>query len=211
MHHHIRYSRYYVIFSLEISHVCMTMKANDDLYVYTNRGRPRESAHKIDATTFLKKQLRKLRKEMAFEDGTELLLALSMASDQMIRHVQMFPEVWFMDVTAKTNKQNRDIFIMVVKDASGQCYVGNITVIPSGQLWVFMRIYQTFFLELYGTVTISRNRLALTDDDKAEHGPFDNCIMTTNHYRKSKHMLCTIVNQHKSPLTHGEFGTLTNG
>ena len=49
----------------------MTMKANDDLYVYTNRGRPRESAHKIDATTFLRKELRKLRKEMVFEDGTE--------------------------------------------------------------------------------------------------------------------------------------------
>ena len=81
---------------------------------------------------------------------------------------------------------------MVVKDASGQCHVGNITVIPSGQLWVFMRIYETFFIDLYGKVTVSRNRgLALTDDDQLEHGLFDNSIMTLDHYRKSRHMLCT--------------------
>jgi hypothetical protein len=167
------------------------MKANNDLYVYTNRGRPKETSHKISASDTLKKELRKLKKELSFTEGTEILLALSMASDEMIRHVQMFPEVWFMDVTAQTNKQNRDIFIMVVKDASRQCYAGNITVIPSGQLWVFMRIYSMFFLELYGMVTVRRNRLALTDDDRSEHVPFDNLIETSEHYQKSKHMLCT--------------------
>ena len=81
------------------------MKANNDLYVYTNRGRPTQTSHKISASDNTKKELRKLRKEMAFNEGTEILLALSMASDQMIRHVQMFPEVWLMDVTAKTKSR----------------------------------------------------------------------------------------------------------
>ena len=93
------------LFSDGISHVCLTMKANNDLYVYTNRGRPTQTSHKISASENTKKELRKLRKEMAFNEGTEILLALSMASDQMIRHVQMFPEVWLMDVTAKTKSR----------------------------------------------------------------------------------------------------------
>ena len=50
---------------------------------------------------------------------------------------------------------------MVVKDASGEAFPGNITAVPR------------FFIGLYGQKTIGRNRLALTDDDMFEHGPFD--------------------------------------
>ena len=33
----------------------------------------------------------------------EILLALSVATDDMIRHVAMFPEVFYLDITANTN------------------------------------------------------------------------------------------------------------
>ena len=72
-----------------------------------------------------------------------------------------------MDVTSKTNRQNRDLFLMVVKDASGETFVGNVTLIPSQQRWVFHMIYRDFFTALYGKVTVSRFRLLLTDDDIA--------------------------------------------
>ncbi len=138
----------------------------------------------------MKKALRQLKEDMKYKDGTEILLALSIASDEMTRHVHMFPEVFYLDVTANTNKQKRDLFVMVMKDASGETFVGNLTIIPSGQLWVFMRIYETFFVKLYGEHTISRNRLVLTDDDKSEHGPLDSLIASSPIYKKSKHMLC---------------------
>ena len=80
--------------------------------------------------------------------------------------------------------------MMVVKDASGEAFPGNITMVPSGKRWVFQKIYQKFFLRLYGKLTISRNCLALTDDDISEHGPFDNCINTMDCYCRSRHMLC---------------------
>ena len=102
----------------------------------------------------------------------------------------MFPEVFFMDVTANTNRQKRELFILIVKDASGKTFIGNATVIPSGKKWVFQKIYQTFFLNLYGPVTIGRNRLVITDDDRSEYGPLKNCVATLECYAKSKHMLC---------------------
>jgi hypothetical protein len=167
------------------------MKANGDLMVYTNRGRPtKEEQTKIRCPGSLRKELEKMKKEMNYKDGTEILLALSIATDEMARHVHMFPEVFFMDVTCKTNRQNRDLFLMVVKDANGEAYPGNATVIPSGKRWVFQKIYQSFFIHLYGEETIRRNRLALTDDDLSEHGPFDNCIKTIDCYSLSTHMLC---------------------
>jgi hypothetical protein len=169
----------------------MTMKPNGDLIVYKNRGRPtKEESRVMKCSEELKREVLALKKQMAMDGDKEVLVALAVASDKMIRHVMMFPEVFFMDVTANTNRQKRDLFVMVVKDASGEAYPANLTIIPSGQMWVFMKIYQTFFLELYGEVTISRNRLALTDDDKSEHGPLDNLIATSDHWNKSHHMLC---------------------
>ena len=169
----------------------LTMCGNGDLLLYRNsRGRPtKEQSEKMKCPEYMKAELQRLREEMNYEEGTEIVLAVSFATDEMIRLVHMYPEVFYMDVTGNTNRQKRDIFLMVVKDIA-RTHVGNVTVVPSGQGWVFTKIYQTFFIYLFGEITISRNRLALTDDDEAEHGPFDNCIQTMDCYKKSKHMLC---------------------
>ena len=74
---------------------------------------------------------------MGYATGTEILRALGIATDEMMRHVHMFPEIFYMDVTCKLNRQKRDLFVMVVKDAYGEAFPGNITAVPSGQRWVF--------------------------------------------------------------------------
>ena len=78
-------------------------------------------------------ELQKLRDKLTVDHGSNILIALSIASDQMMRDVHMFSKTWFMDVTANTNKLKRDIFLIVVCDENGQSFVGNLTVIPSGQ------------------------------------------------------------------------------
>ena len=172
------------------SYVAITMNSDLDLTVYTNRGRPRK-ADTLRSTKKLKKDLRELKEKMNYKDGTEILLALSVATDEMSRHVHMFPEVFYLDVTANTNKLKKDIFLMVIKDSNGQTFVGNVTAIPSGKRWVYNMIYKHFFLQLYGEVTIGRNRLALTDDDVAEWGPLDNAINTMQCWYDTRHMLCS--------------------
>ena len=167
------------------------MKSSGDILVITSRGRPTTEQKQImNCPKKIKKELEKLRKQLGFNDGTDILLALSIASDEMMRHVHMFPEVFFMDVTSNTNRQKRELFILVVKDASGETFIGNATVIPSGKKWVFQKIYQTFFLNLYGPLTIRRNRLVITDDDRSQYGPLENCVATLECYAESKHMLC---------------------
>ena len=128
----------------------------------------------------MKKESKRMKKEMSFKDQTEILLAISIASDDIIQSVHMFPEVFYMDVTANTNKQKCDFFLMVVKDANGETFIGNATIIPSGKRRVFQKIYTKFFIHLYGEETIGRNRLALTDDDSSEHGSLDNAITTND-------------------------------
>lgn len=176
---------------MEVTHVCLTMDKDGRLLVYKNKGRPtREETVVMNCSDAMRHELQKLKADMGYPGSTEVLLAVAIATDEMLRHVHMFPEVFFMDVTSGTNRQKRDLFVLVVRDSSGECYIGNITVIPSGQSWVFMKIYETFFFLLFGKRTISRNRLCLTDDDKAEILPLEKLMVTENHWKKSRHMLC---------------------
>jgi hypothetical protein len=67
----------------------------------------------------------------------------------------------------------------------------NLSVIPSGQKWVFDTIYKTAFPHLYTCEVCSTNRLVLMDEDKSEYEPFECAIVTTNHFKNLKVMLCT--------------------
>ncbi len=40
-----------------------------------------------------------------------------------------------------TNRQGKELFVMAVRSASGDTLPGNMTIIPSGQKWVFHSIY----------------------------------------------------------------------
>ena len=108
----------------------LVMSPNGDVTVFgVPRGRPdQETSKKLNVPKAMRKELLKLRDQMKYEGGTEILLAFSICSDEMARHLHMFPEVLFMDVTANTNKQKRDLFLAVVKDASGETFVVNATI-----------------------------------------------------------------------------------
>ena len=55
---------------------------------------------------------------------------------------------------------------------------------------MFTYVYQHFFSFLYGNLTVSRVRLALTNDDIAAHGVFDGSTQIVKHLRGAKHMIC---------------------
>ena len=168
----------------------MVMNKADNLLVYKNKGRPTNAeVNHIKTHGNLRKKLYALKQKLNYKDGTDILLALSISSDEMMRVVHMFPEVIFMDVTANTNKQGRGLHLFVVKDADGSTHISNATVIPSEQRWVFKKIY-SFFVLLFGEVTVSRFRLTLANDNPAEQGPFDSCIHTDKCYQKCIHQLC---------------------
>jgi len=60
-----------------------------------------------------------------------------------------------------------------------------------GKSWVYRYIFKDIFPFLYGSKTIQRNRLALTDEDASEYKTFETMTSRVNDYKKSKIMLCT--------------------
>ena len=102
------------------------MDKNLNLIVYKNKGRPNKEEKKVmTSPTLLKKELKRLKTEMKYKGGTKIVLLFSIASDEMIKVVHMNPEVMYIDVTAKTNRQKRDLFLMVVKSVCGSSFIGN--------------------------------------------------------------------------------------
>jgi hypothetical protein len=176
---------------MNVSYVCISHIEGSCFNVYQSKGRPnRESMELMSIPERMEEHIKSLRTEMNYKDDTEIVLILSFALDEMIRMVNMFPEVFFMDVTCSTNRQNKPLFLMVLKDANGEAHIGNISVLPSEKRWVFNEIFKTVFTKLYGESMIHRNRLMLTDEDSAEVEPIMNSIATIDAYHGSAHMLC---------------------
>jgi hypothetical protein len=73
-----------------------------------------------------------------------------------------------------TNQQGKELFVMAVRSASGDTLPGNLTIIPSGQKWVFHSIYKYAFPLLYSVQVCARNHLVLTDEDPSEYSPMEN-------------------------------------
>ena len=90
---------------MNIYHVTLVMNKDGDLLAYKNKGRPTKGeSESIRVNGNLRKELNKLKKRIRYQDVTDILLAVSIVSDAMIRALHLFREVTYTDVTANTNK-----------------------------------------------------------------------------------------------------------
>jgi hypothetical protein len=174
------------------SYFLIKHKTGEGILSYHSKGR-HSNEHKrvlLNNPELIEAEVETLRKSLRLNDEAELLMMISIATDEMIRLVTMHPEVWFMDVTHGTNRQRRDLFMLAIRTPTGETFPGNITIIPSQKRWIFHCIYRYAFIHLYGTDTCSRNRLVLCDEDESEYGPFENQILTNKTFKDSRLMLC---------------------
>ena len=166
---------FFVSFRDGIGHIVVYHDLSSGLMIYTNRGRP-SNLQKLKCPAILEAEIAELRHDLRLKDGTKLLSLVSMATDSMIRQVAMHPEVWFCDVTAGTNLQECDLFVMVVRNPTGKHFQVTSPSFHIGKRWVFVTLSQVAFVFLYGAVTCSCNRINLHDEDHAQYGSFENAI-----------------------------------
>ncbi len=87
-------------FRAEINHFYVVHE-NGGLYA-CSKGRPTKALAKkrLECPDEIEEELAGLRKDFLLTDDCQMLVLVSMATDEMIRLVTMFPEVFFMDTTA---------------------------------------------------------------------------------------------------------------
>ena len=84
-------------------YIVLIMSPDANLFAYRGRGRPNARSSQLPISAFLQKELCRLHREMAYKKGAEILLAVSAASDEMVRVVHMFPQVFYIDNTTKAS------------------------------------------------------------------------------------------------------------
>jgi hypothetical protein len=74
---------------------------NTDLYA-CSKGCPNneEVRIRLDCSDTIQADLERLREDYILNKKSQMLVMISMATDEMIRLVAMYPDVWFMDTTA---------------------------------------------------------------------------------------------------------------
>ncbi len=67
-----------------------------------SKGRPTKALIKkrLECPEQIVEEVAGLRKDFLLNDKCKMLVLVSMATDEMIRLVSMYPEVWFIDTTA---------------------------------------------------------------------------------------------------------------
>ena len=95
-----------------ISYYALIMDKSDHIFAQQGKGRPsKRRSEELRLHGELTSEIRRLRKAMAMKPGTDLLLAVSIATTDMQRAVSMFPEVYFMTLfQTRTNKNAISFF-----------------------------------------------------------------------------------------------------
>ena len=86
----------------DINYFLVEHDTANGLYAYP-RGRPgRKSqfAEKLPCPVDVDQQLSKLRLDYGISKSKKMLVFISLATNEMVRYMSMYPEVWFMDCTA---------------------------------------------------------------------------------------------------------------
>ena len=67
-----------------------------------SKGRPNKefTIIRLECPQQIEEDLAGLRNDFILNDKSKMLVLVSIATDEMIRLVSMYPEVWFMDTTA---------------------------------------------------------------------------------------------------------------
>jgi hypothetical protein len=88
------------LYSLGINHFYVVQE-DDSLFAFS-KGRPSNQARRIrlECPESIQQDLVNLRKNFLINARSKMLVLVSMATDEMIRLVSMYSDVWFMDTTA---------------------------------------------------------------------------------------------------------------
>jgi hypothetical protein len=133
----------------------------------------------------------RIRDSLKVSDDQCILLAVAWATDREKKFAQKFPEVFFVDATSSTNVEKRELVLVCGRDSNNSGFTAMRVFVPSEKQWVYNWLYNDAIPTLLGHVCISQNKLVLTDGDRNNYAPLENCISSpTSCWAMSSHRLC---------------------
>jgi hypothetical protein len=134
------------------------------------------------------KYARESRVSVNADDNQDVLLAIVWVLPNGKQLFRAYSEVMFIDGTHKTNKENRPLITMGVKDCYGKMQIVLRAFVPNERAWLFRWLFQVATPSLLGTSSCELVQLQITDGDSQETSQLDQALKTV--FKNSKRRRC---------------------
>jgi hypothetical protein len=163
-----------------INYVALVHSVSESFKIHQPHGRPSTS---IQINGY--DNITAIREAMQLNDNQEVLLAFAWTTDEEIEMLKRFPELLTMDVTEKTNKEKRGLFMVVGQDGNGMIFTGMHCFMPNARLESFNWIYSHAVRSLWPLFDVTKNvESIITDGEPALYQPLENEISSGNIWSK---------------------------
>ena len=144
----------------KIKYIALLHDCSDGYLLKLPKGRPTKQS--VNGTNM---QVRSTQK---------VLLAFSFITEEEIRLVKKFPTVITFDVTEKTNKEKRGLFVGTGLDGLGKIFIAVHCFMPNSQMSSYGWVYRTAIPLLWGDNIVRRVKVVITDGEHALYAPLEN-------------------------------------
>ena len=156
---------------LGVNYVALVHSVQDSFKICQPHGRPSKS---VDADYY--PSIMEIRHAMQIHDNQDVLLAFAWTTDVEISMLLKFPELLTMDVTEKTNKEKRGLFMVVGQDGNGSIFTAMHCFMPNARFESYQWIYSYAASALWPPDVIKQIECIITDGEPALYSPLENEI-----------------------------------
>jgi hypothetical protein len=108
---------------------------------------------------------------MKLDDSEAMLLFVAWGSDEDLRYITMFPQVFSIDTTYGTNREKRPLLVFAGTNNNRKNFTALRAFLPSECEWVFLYIFEIAIPSLIGEATVEHINQINTDGDRQIYNP----------------------------------------
>ena len=136
--------------------------------------------------------IKAVRESMNIRDKQSMLLAFAWITGKELSLLRRFPEFLCGDVTERTNKEKRGLFLVTGQDGNNKSFIASHCYLPNSKMDTFDWIYTHAIPELATTAILLGNEVFITDGEDALFAPFINSTkLLDGPWKNSFHYRCT--------------------
>ena len=136
----------------------------------------------------IKRYIRQKRMSMNIPQIQILLMSIAWVTPFEKRLFTLFPEVLYCDVICGTNNENRPLFTVTGKDASGKMFTLFRAFLPNQKQWSFRWLFNVVFPQVFTGSILNRVNCIITDGDTQQITQLDAAL--TKHFPNARRVRC---------------------
>ena len=152
----------------KIHYVALIHNAAEGYQIRPSRGRLKTIPDESDLN------IKEIRESMLLNGEQDILLAFAWVTDVELNMLSKFPHLVTFDVTEKTNKEKRGLFLGTGLDGQKKLFIALHCFMPNARFESFSWIYKFALPELWTDKVISEIEVVITDGENALFSPLEN-------------------------------------